>query len=107
VNAKDALVESQETEDRTIHIKTWYDATKEYVIFSIKDNARGVDPSVLGRIFDPFVTTKDVGKGTGLGLSISYGIIKEHGGNIHFESKPGEGTTFFVSIAKSKEAQVA
>ncbi|MGE5450149.1 MAG: ATP-binding protein, partial [Methanomassiliicoccales archaeon] len=44
----------------------------------------------------PFFTTKD--RGTGLGLSICYQIIKEHGGNIQVTSRPGEGTTFTISL---------
>jgi nitrogen-specific signal transduction histidine kinase len=50
------------------------------------------------RIFDPCFTTKPIGKGTGLGLSISYGIVKDHGGALDFESLPGQGTRFTIFI---------
>ena len=55
-------------------------------------------PEVVGRVFDPFFTTKPKDKGTGLGLSISYGIVKEHGGELSFESQPGAGTRFHVDL---------
>lgn len=79
-----------------IEIKTWKE--ENHVKVSIKDNGRGMDPKTKKKIFDPFFTTKEVGKGTGLGLSISFGIIEKHKGNIKVESKPGEGSTFIVSI---------
>jgi len=50
------------------------------------------------RIFDPFYTTKPVGKGTGLGLSICYGIVKEHGGEIHARNAPPRGASFSISL---------
>ena len=62
----------------------------------ITDTGPGISPEVLPRIFDPFFTTKE--EGTGLGLSISYGIVREHGGTITAESRPGEGSTFIIQL---------
>ncbi len=60
----------------------------------ISDTGHGMDTETLERCFDPFFTTKDAGKGTGLGLSTTYGIIKDHGGEIHVSSEIDKGTTF-------------
>ena len=73
-------------------------AVHDGIEIRISDNGCGVAPEVRDRIFDPFFTTKPVGQGTGLGLSISYGIIKDHGGTIDFESSLGLGTCFFVRM---------
>lgn len=70
----------------------------EVVRATVSDTGKGIPPDIAKKIFDPFFTTKDVGSGTGLGLSISYGIIKEHGGNIHATSRPGEGATFVIEL---------
>ena len=66
------------------------------VIVTVSDNGPGIAEANLGRVFDPFYTTKPVGKGTGLGLSICYGIIKKIGGDIHVSSTKGEGTAFEI-----------
>jgi two-component system NtrC family sensor kinase len=66
------------------------------VIVTVSDNGPGIAEANLGRVFDPFYTTKPVGKGTGLGLSICYGIIKKIGGDIHVSSTKGQGTAFEI-----------
>ncbi|MCK5758767.1 MAG: hypothetical protein KAH14_06710, partial [Clostridiales bacterium] len=53
---------------------------------------------IADKLFDPFFTTKPRDKGTGLGLSISYGIIKEHNGELTYETKEGEFTKFFIDL---------
>jgi len=74
-------------------------AEGEYVILSVADTGRGIEPQVLPHIFEPFFTTKE-GKGTGLGLSIVYGIVKQAGGNVVVESEVGEGARFDVYLPK-------
>ena len=72
--------------------------TPAELIFQIQDDGSGIDPEVLERIFEPFVTTKESGKGVGLGLAVSHNIIERHHGHIDVESEVGKGTTFTVSL---------
>lgn len=71
---------------------------------TFQDDGPGIETETIPKIFNPFFTTKEIGKGTGLGLSLSYGIIKEHGGNISVESKPGEGAAFIVELPVAQES---
>ncbi len=80
----------------TIRIVT--EAKQGFVLVRIEDDGCGIEPEIVERIFDPFFTTKSVGEGTGLGLGIAYGIVRNHGGDITFESKPGRGTCFCVHL---------
>ena len=66
----------------------------------LSDSGPGIPAEHLDRVFNPFFTTKEVGEGTGLGLSISDGIIRQHGGEIHVESRPGEGATFTIVLPR-------
>jgi len=95
-NARDAMPEGGE-----LHIE----ASKEgnSAVLVIFDTGNGMDKETRERCFDPFFTTKEVHKGTGLGLSTTYGIVKEHGGEIHVDSELGQGTTFklFFPLAPS------
>ena len=63
---------------------------------TVADDGPGIAESLVSRIFDPFVTTKQ--KGTGLGLATCHTIITEHGGRIDVESAPGKGTKMVVSL---------
>jgi len=69
-----------------------------YAHLQVQDNGHGIPADILGRIFDPYFTTKEMGEGTGLGLAVVEGIIRSHGGAITVESEPGIGTVFHVFI---------
>jgi signal transduction histidine kinase len=79
-----------------ISISTRYETKAFTIVFS--DNGKGILPENQEHIFEPFFTTKEAGKGTGLGLSVSLQAIKEHHGDIHFETTAGVGTKFIVVI---------
>jgi signal transduction histidine kinase len=69
------------------------------VEIAIRDNGTGIPPEVREKMFNPFFTTKPAGEGTGLGLSISHDIIvKQHGGSIEVETRPGEFTELRIVL---------
>ena len=68
------------------------------VSIRISDTGSGIRPENSRKIFDAFYTTKEKVKGVGLGLSVCYGFIKDHGGNIQVNSRPGLGTTFEITL---------
>ncbi len=68
------------------------------VAISFADDGPGIAAENLGRVFDPFYTTKETGKGTGLGLSICHGIVTEHGGQIYATSQPDKGATIYIEL---------
>nr|ACU83548.1 signal transduction histidine kinase [uncultured bacterium HF130_AEPn_1] len=70
---------------------------KDSVVLEFSDNGEGIPKKDQEKIFDPFFTTKDIGDGTGLGLSISYQIIKDHDGDLRFESN-SNGTKFMIEL---------
>ena len=70
----------------------------EEIELQVRDDGVGIPPDLLPKLFEPFLTTKEVGKGVGLGLAISKGIVERHGGRIELESHLGIGTTFRVIL---------
>jgi signal transduction histidine kinase len=74
----------------------------------VSDTGSGIAQEHITRIYDPFFTTKtsprNGSRGTGLGLSVTYGIIQEHAGKIRVESRPGEGTTFYLDFPLMRKA---
>jgi two-component system NtrC family sensor kinase len=92
INAIDAMPRGG-----SLWLSTRFKAPHE-LVFQVRDDGSGIDPEVLERIFEPFVTTKESGKGVGLGLAVSHNIIERHHGHIDVQSEVGKGTTFTVSL---------
>jgi nitrogen-specific signal transduction histidine kinase/CheY-like chemotaxis protein len=81
-------------------------AAGHFVRIDFHDTGSGIPPENIGRIFDPYFTTKALSarKGQGLGLTICHSIIQKHGGSIDAESVPGQGTTFTIHLPTAKKA---
>ncbi|MFP5382591.1 MAG: ATP-binding protein, partial [Gammaproteobacteria bacterium] len=101
-NARDA---SNPGDTIRIHTPPVSDA----VMVCIEDTGSGIPGELLGKIFEPFVTTKDPGKGTGLGLSLVYSIIEDHQGHIAIESpvnrETRRGTRVVITLPRWRDAQ--
>jgi two-component system, cell cycle sensor histidine kinase and response regulator CckA len=79
-----------------------------HVHLRVRDTGDGINPEIVGRVFDPYFTTKEVGKGTGMGLAVVHGIVKSHHGSISVESKLGKGAKFkllFPSVIKKSKGE--
>jgi hypothetical protein len=95
INARDAMKEKGGENKLTMRVR---EEEARWLCIDIIDTGTGVPPHIIGRIFDPFFSTKKKGEGTGLGLSVVYGIAKAHGGSITLDSRPGEGATFTLKL---------
>ena len=92
-NAAQALAES----GGIVTVRT-FRGGRGSVGLAVSDDGEGIRPEDQAHVFDPFFTTKPAGKGTGLGLTVVRSIVLAHGGQISFQSMPGSGTTFVVSL---------
>ena len=98
VNLLVNAIQSIKHEQGLIEVITGIDAEKGQVFITVQDNGLGIDPAIAEEIFNPFFTSKQAEGGTGLGLSISHSLIRNQNGDITFESRPGEGTVFKVTV---------
>lgn len=81
-------------------LKITIESQGDIINISVSDTGKGIPPEAVEKLFEPFFTTKD--KGTGLGLAITFNIIQKHGGDIHAESKTGQGSTFHITLPKER-----
>lgn len=88
--------------EKTGKIEVYAKTTRDFIEFSVRDNGIGIPGDKQQNIFRKFyqvdTSLRREAGGTGLGLAISKGIVEAHGGKMWFESKPGDGTTFYFSI---------
>ena len=114
-NACDATDEKRRTEGEQQqeggpYVPTLWISSKreaERIVIRIKDNADGMPPEVVEKIFTPFFTTKPAGKGTGLGLAMSADIVREHGGAIEVNTEPGAFTEMVIDLPLHPPADLA
>jgi signal transduction histidine kinase len=76
-----------------------------YVAIEVADSGPGIPPKILPQVFDPFITTKEIGAGSGLGLSHVHGFVHQSGGAVDIESEPGRGTMVRIYLPAAKSLQ--
>ncbi|APH56039.1 Sensory transduction protein kinase [Granulibacter bethesdensis] len=108
INARDAMPDGGSLQITTCNFRNDPDQpdnymsilpTGDYICVTVKDSGTGMSPDVMGRAFEPFFTTKRL-VGTGLGLSMVYGFVKQTGGHISIDSRPGSGTTVSIYLPR-------
>lgn len=115
-NALDAMPQGGDLYIKTINVthadmrdKPYQPKPGNYVLFTVTDTGKGMDPQTMKRIFEPFFSTKGLANGLGLGLASVYGIVKAQGGYIDVQSKKGNGTVFEiylpVYVGESKQSK--
>jgi two-component system cell cycle sensor histidine kinase/response regulator CckA len=82
-------------------------APGRYVTITVQDTGAGIPPELMGRVFDPFFTTRRAEGGTGLGLATAHGIISQTGGFLTVESEVGQGTMFRIYLPREENDPVA
>jgi two-component system cell cycle sensor histidine kinase/response regulator CckA len=115
VNARDAMPEGGEIRIETMERVLGDDLRRDrakvpagrYVVVKVEDQGTGIPEDKIGKIFEPFYTTKRQGEGTGLGLSTAYGIVKQSGGFIFVDSVVGSGTVFTLYFPAHEQRRPA
>ncbi len=105
VNARDAMPTGGTFRIRTENVTIPGGDLEQSVAIAVSDTGSGMPPEVVARAFEPFFTTKEVGKGTGLGLPQVYTFVQQSLGSVRITSEVGRGTTFTISLPRTR-AQV-
>lgn len=114
INARDSMpqggalrfaVRLLRVEERDPRFAAFALAPGRFVNVEVADTGAGIPAEDLPNIFDPFFTTKEVGQGTGLGLSLVYNFVRESGGAIDVNSRPGVGTAISILLPLSSEVK--
>lgn len=108
INARDAMPEGGHLTIETANVRISPSDTAlqpdmvpgDYVMLRVTDDGVGMAPEVVRHAFEPFFTTKDTGQGSGLGLSMVYGFVRQSGGHVQIESRPGEGTAVRIHLPR-------
>ncbi|MBN2318556.1 MAG: GAF domain-containing protein [Acidobacteria bacterium] len=100
INATEAI-----GEEGTVTVSSRQEEGGGQLTAEISDTGIGIPRDIVGKIFEPFFSTK--AKGTGLGLSVSYGIVQNHKGTLRVSSSPGKGTRFTVTLPVITEGKAA
>ena len=107
-NARDALNDRYPgfSEEKTLSIeaRAIEREAARWIRITVEDHGSGIPEEAVGRIFDPFYTTKARDQGTGLGLSVSYGIVTDHHGELTVESEVGRFTRFRLDLPLDTES---
>jgi CheY-like chemotaxis protein/nitrogen-specific signal transduction histidine kinase len=108
INARDAMPSGGTITIRTANVELagppgWPEAPPpgEYVMCSVTDTGKGIPKEILDKVFHPFFTTKEAGKGSGLGFSQVLGVVKQLGGGVRIETRPGGGTTVSLYLPRA------
>jgi two-component system cell cycle sensor histidine kinase/response regulator CckA len=105
LNARDALEQGKTPSPR---IQILVDSPRpDAARVRVADNGPGMPEDVRAHLFEPFFTTKEVGRGTGLGLAMAYSIVADHQGRIECKTRPGEGTSFEITLPVAEPADLA
>jgi PAS domain S-box-containing protein len=114
INARDAMPEggrltlevSNVNLDEAYAMSNIDVAPGDYLMVAVSDTGLGIPPELLGKVFEPFFSTKEHGKGSGLGLSMVYGFAKQSRGHVKIYSEVGHGTTVRLYLPRAVDATI-
>jgi PAS domain S-box-containing protein len=101
------LMNAAEASPKAAEVTIAIQKTEKKVLLVVTDRGPGIKKEVMGKIFDPFFSTRSEKGGTGLGLSVAHGIIEAHAGKLEVQSEEGEGTCFRIELPYATSLDVA